>query len=147
MLRLLSKRFDRWRQLSWRERRLLVRATVMVAAVRVALWTGSAQSARTLTSSLAGAGGDHVAVSELVWAVTAAARVIPGATCLTQAFALEGLMKRSGHQCQVEIGVAKTAPGAAASSSFRAHAWVLYRGEVVLGGDEAPGYSPMLAWK
>lgn len=114
---------------------------------------------------------DRATIDE-VWrcahAVARAARLVPFASCLTQAMTLQLVLARRGQPCSVCIGVNKTstahgvgapttqesatyaesgleAPVQSAPSSspslspspprFRAHAWVEWRGRVVLGGD------------
>ena len=103
-------------------------------------------------------------------AVSRTARLVPLASCLTQAMTLQLLLAQRGHFCTVCIGVeraktpvktvgatsdlsasdlsasdlsasgeAKAASPAhgsdAAAGKFRAHAWVEWRGRVVIGGD------------
>jgi hypothetical protein len=82
-----------------------------------------------------------MAVGRISWAVRAAARRVPGASCLTQALALHYLMGRAGHVSQVRIGVAKDAEG-----RFESHAWLEYQGTVLVGdnGDLAR-FAPILA--
>jgi len=67
---------------------------------------------------------------ELRWAVAAAARRIPGATCLVQALALQRLLAQSGHRSQLRIGVDK------AGAEFDAHAWLMLEGEPWFGHTE-----------
>ena len=52
-------------------------------------------------------GSDDLPVSRLEWAVRAAGRRVPMASCLTQALALQFLLGRSGHFSEVLIGVRK----------------------------------------
>lgn len=54
----------------------------------------------------------------LEWAVLAASRFIPRATCLTQALALHRLLSRSGYRSKVQFGIRQ------ADGRFAAHAWV-----------------------
>lgn len=68
-------------------------------------------------------------ISHLAWAVRAASRRVPAATCLTQSMALHCLMARAGYAAQVHIGVSKDA-----QSGFKAHAWVEYEGRLLLSG-------------
>ena len=88
-------------------------------------------------------------------AVRRTARLVPVASCLTQAMALQMMLARRGHFCEVHIGVERRAApenqsGGASSESrsnpqahgsdiadgkFRAHAWVEWHGRVVIGGD------------
>jgi hypothetical protein len=59
------------------------------------------------------------APSEAAWAITAAARRIPGTRCLEWALALRGLLAQAGIASDLRIGVAADGPGA-----IRAHAWI-----------------------
>lgn len=70
-------------------------------------------------------------VTRLVWAVRAASRRIPAASCLTQSLALHCLLTRAGHRSDIRIGVAKDA-----EAGFGAHAWVEYAGQPLLSGPE-----------
>ena len=125
------------------ERWLLLRAAVLVAAVRIALSTLPFRWLRRLAGvglaispRLAG-----MPVPRLSRAVQAAARRIPGATCLTQALAMQRLLAQAGRRADLRIGVAKDA-----ERGFEAHAWVEWQGNVVLGNDmELDRYTPMLA--
>lgn len=65
----------------------------------------------------------------LVWSVTHAAKLVPGASCLTQALSLRWLLAKSGQDCTIRIGVHKSAKGA-----VEAHAWVIKDGEILIGG-------------
>lgn len=56
------------------------------------------------------------------------ARFVPGASCLTQALALQLVLGRAGHASQIQIGVKKDDAGA-----FTAHAWVTCNDRIVLG--------------
>ncbi|MEQ5787982.1 lasso peptide biosynthesis B2 protein [Erythrobacter sp. NFXS35] len=56
------------------------------------------------------------------------ARFVPGATCLTQALALQFVLARTGHASLLQIGVRK-----GADEAFSAHAWVTCNDRVVLG--------------
>ena len=81
-----------------------------------------------------------ISIPRAVWAVIAVSRRIPGASCLTQALALERILAAAGEKSQVHIGVAKDARG------FASHAWVEHAGSVILGNDgELDRYSPIIA--
>ena len=67
------------------------------------------------------------------WALTAAARWVPGASCLTQALAGRCMLHELGYGSRVIVGVAPNADG----RGFRAHAWLEIGDEVVVGGAEA----------
>jgi len=72
---------------------------------------------------------------EAAWAITAAARRIPGTRCLDWALALRGLLAQTGIASEVRIGVAADGPGA-----IRAHAWIDVAGRTWSWGD-TDGYS------
>jgi len=139
------KRIRQFVELSPQERSLLLRAVILVATVRLALWTmpfGAVRQLlgkrRTVSTRLAA-----ISAKRLSWAVQAAARRIPAASCLTQALALQHLLARAGHPAELHIGVAKDA-----ARGFQSHAWVEYRGQILLGDNgELEHYSPMLALK
>jgi hypothetical protein len=115
------------------ERRLLAEATLIVAIARAALSIvpyGLLRRARRpvlrLVAKLPPASGS---AESLVAAVRAAARHVPGASCLTQAIALHLLLERRRIGSHLVVGVARH------DGRFRAHAWVDRDGEVLLGGD------------
>jgi hypothetical protein len=139
------KRIRQFAKLTPPERLLLLRAVVLVAAVRVALWTMPFRSVRKLLGKRPAVSVKLAAipVKRLSWAVQAAARRIPGASCLTQALAVQHLLARAGHWAELHIGVAKDA-----ARGFQSHAWVEYRGQILLGDNgELEHYSPILALK
>ena len=105
----------------------LVKAVTVVALVRVGLSVLRFPKLRAALrparrrSPLAGI-GPLAEPDDLAWAVAAAGRRIPRATCLVQALALELMLIRSGHAADIEIGVAKE------GGQFEAHAWVQAEG-------------------
>jgi len=114
----------------------------LVAAARVALWTLPFRWVRRLIDSrqMISPQLAAVPVNRLSWAVKVAARRIPGASCLTQAIALQRLLARAGHSAEIRIGVARDS-----SRAFKSHAWVQCSGEIVLGDtDDLHLYTPML---
>jgi Transglutaminase-like superfamily len=138
------KLFRQFATLTAAERSLLLRATALVAAVRVALWLAPFRLVRRWTaapqpvsSALA-----RIRIGRLAWAVQAAARRIPQATCLTQALALQRLLARAGRSAEVRIGVS-LGDGA---REFAAHAWVEYQGQILVGDNgELDRYAPIAA--
>jgi hypothetical protein len=137
------KSLRQFADLTVRERRLLLRALFLVAALRLVLWTLPFRFARRLLSvhaTLSPMLAD-IPVNRLSWAVRAAAKRIPQATCLTQALALCRLMADAGHKTNLRIGVAKDA-----TSGLASHAWLEYQGDVLIGDNgELARYSPILA--
>jgi len=67
-------------------------------------------------------------VERVAWAVHHASRIVPRATCLTQALAAQIMLARRGLPAMVHIGVRRDD-----TSTFEAHAWLTFRGVVILG--------------
>jgi hypothetical protein len=130
------RRLKRFAEISNVDRLLLLQVLCVVGVARVGLWVLPVAMASRATMMIAPAKG-RVSVKHLVWAVQVVSRYLPGATCLTQAVALQALLVRSGHQSRVEIGVAKE------SGRFKAHAWVVYRNEILVGGPDIMRYAPL----
>ena len=141
------KRVRQFAGLSPPERWLLLRAAVLVAGVRLALWTMPFRWVRFVLGTKMGAGPavspslEAIRVTRLAWAVQAAARRVPGASCLTQALALQYLLAQTGERAEVHIGVAKDS-----ARGFEAHAWLEHRGAILVGDNgELKRYAPILA--
>jgi hypothetical protein len=66
--------------------------------------------------------------TDVVWAVKAASRYVPKATCLTQSLTAHCLLDRLGYPAKLQIGVARGKEGA-----LEAHAWVEIEGETLIG--------------
>ncbi len=125
------------------EKLLLARVLLLVVAFRIALWIVPASRIRELAArpvksspSLAVFPPEHLA-----WAVRAAARRVPRATCLTQALALRRLLAKAGHAAEIRIGVAK-----GKDRELDSHACVVCHGRALVADGEDPGrYSPILS--
>jgi hypothetical protein len=65
----------------------------------------------------------------IAWAVRQSARIVPRASCLTQALAVQYLLARQGDRSLIRIGVAQEGDGA-----LSAHAWVIKDDRVLIGG-------------
>jgi hypothetical protein len=122
--------------LSSRQRRLLARAFALLAWFRVGLL------ALPLDSLLRGIERGSVAARradfspvDAAWAVGAVARRVPGTHCLARSLALHALLRRSGFESELRIGVARAAPGIAA------HAWVECGGEALDDPSAARSYA------
>ena len=123
------------------DRHVLIRAFFAVVAARLALCVMQLGAARRFVwSSVRISPGSSVAT--IVWAVKAVARFVPGATCLTQAIAVQALLARAGHSSRLEIGVSKEA-----SRDLEAHAWVSCNNRIVIGGPEAARFTRLTAWE
>jgi Transglutaminase-like superfamily len=142
-MKLLGKFF----RLSAADKRLLMKAMLLVWLVRLGLWL---LPFRVMRQVLAKSGreqfafpvGESGVADRIAWAVSVTSRYVPAATCLTQALATKFLLVRCGHPSRVRIGV-----GRGDSGKFQAHAWVESDGRVVIGGSESSlkHYTPLAA--
>lgn len=126
------------------DRRLLLSALCLVSAIRLGLWLLPVKTVGHfvgwLSRSHSRATADASSLSDRVSrAVRRASRVVPGASCLTQALAVQGLLERHGLQTRLHIGV--TSEG---GQTMRAHAWLDSQGVTVIGGAGAEQWTPLL---
>jgi hypothetical protein len=84
------------------------------------------------------AGCESEAVDKVAWAVKRTSRLVPGATCLTQALTAQTLLHRRGVSSTLHIGVMKSE-----QRKLAAHAWVVSHGRVVVGGKKLGCYTPL----
>ncbi len=122
------------------ERRLLLRAFVVVGVAQAALWLLPLVIVRRVVARTAGA-IEQVPVERFVWAVNVASRYLLRPTCLAQAMATHALLTGAGYASSVEIGVVKDAV-----HGFEAHAWVICDNEIVIGGPDVARYVRLTAW-
>lgn len=105
---------------------------VVVAAIRLALTVVRYRSLRRMLPD----GGPRTAPSALCArvanGVTRAARIVPHATCLTQALAAQCVLAMRGYGSDVQIGVRVQEDGL-----FGAHAWLTCGRWIVIGGSPA----------
>lgn len=121
------------------DRRVLLRAASWLVLTRVALWTRPFARVQELVDTWSTRSRDAaLAPARAAWAVQTAARIIPGATCLTQALAAEIMLRRAGERPVLRFGVAR---GRTTDDDFEAHAWLELRGRVLVGDHELDRYS------
>jgi hypothetical protein len=125
----------RWRELPTGDKSLVREALLELSVVRLALHL------RPLTALQRSPAphGRTVDLPRAAWAVRSAARVVPRATCLAQALAMQRMLARRGRSSKMEVGVARNHKG------LEAHAWLVCDGEVVIGGEEAGQFVPLEA--
>ena len=131
--------FGRLASLPPERRTLLARALAVVAWYRVALWLLPFRWVQALPARAAKRRRPSRTALELAEAVTAAAKRVPHASCLTQALALQSLLVKEGYAPTLKLGVAKTPGGA-----LEAHAWVEADGRILIGGPESARFVPLL---
>lgn len=111
--------------------RLRCEAVAVLALVRVGLWILPFKTVGRMTAGTTARRDNNPAgtAQRVSRAIPSSARMIPGASCLTQALAAEVLMRRRGCPCALRLGVARNAAG-----DLRAHAWLESNGISVVGG-------------
>lgn len=81
----------------------------------------------------------RVSASDALWAIGAASRRIPRATCLVRALAAQWLLAWAGHCAEIRVGVRRGGP-----LPYQAHAWLEIDHQVVLGDIGLEGFVPVL---
>ena len=119
------------------ERRLVVKAWFTLIAVRTLLWVAPYRWLEARLIKPPAATAANVPPADIALAVTRASRLVPFATCLTQALAGGFLIRRAGRNAIIHFGVAKGDAG------FKAHAWLESDGGILIGGREAAAYLPL----
>ncbi|WP_164854725.1 lasso peptide biosynthesis B2 protein [Devosia sp. 1566] len=118
------------RRLRAADYRLLAEAIILLLQVRLGL---SFSSLQQLQHKFLGPDRQESAaradVPRIARVVRNAARLVPGASCLTQGLAYQILLHRRGVPSELKIGVRHNERG-----EFAAHAWVSVAGQVQLGG-------------
>ena len=137
--------------------RLTLEVLPLVVRVRWALWRepfpafyaawnkgveGEFHGAQEVSSSTEGE--PDADTRRIVWecahAVSRAARLVPRASCLTQALTLQRVLARRGQACSLLLGVDRRAPSSSGApmrskKGVEAHAWIEWHGRVLIGGD------------
>src|SRR5438552_1583311 len=106
------KRLRKFFLLSASDRILLTRTVLLVGAIRLGLWLlpfGTLQRAlaRMARSSAKPPLADQDSINRVTWALKVASRIVPSATCLTQALAAQVMLGRRAQPIDLRIGVAK----------------------------------------
>lgn len=129
---------QRIRRLRSREAKLLVQALRTVVHVRLHLLRKTHHDLRRLIEShplhMAADEVPRADLAEIAWSVRNAARLVPGATCLTQASAGQLLLARRGYASTVRLSVPVRS---AAPGNLAPHAWLMAGNTIVLGGTAA----------
>ena len=125
------------------DRRLLLSSFCLVSAIRLGLWLLPVHTVGHVLGwfvpSVPGNVLDPSVPGRVARAVARASRVVPDATCLTQALAAQMLIERHGITTRLHIGVVRDS-----GHAVRAHAWVESRGVTVIGGAMSGGWGPLL---
>jgi transglutaminase superfamily protein len=124
------------------DRLLSIRALCLVSAVRLGLWLLPVRTVGRLLGwfvpRMPGGIPDPSVPDRVARAVTRASRVVPGATCLTQALAAQVFLERQGLPTRLHIGIR------GGGQAMRAHAWLDTQETTVIGGALAGQWTPLL---
>lgn len=135
------RRLRRYLGLPATERKLFRQALWAVAWVRLGLWLLPFRVVRgwiERPGQVRPAATSKLPAEKIAWAVKAAARYVPRATCLVQALAGRRLCAQAGYASTLHLGVRQT-------GGFAAHAWLECEGRLLIGGEEAEEYAELLA--
>jgi hypothetical protein len=124
---------------------LLIKASLLIGAIRLGLWWLPFHTLRRLLTRLAHApttspANDQGTVDRLTWAVRVAGRYVPKTTCLVRALAAQVLLARRGQPARLHIGFTREEAGA-----LKGHAWVERQGRFVMGDADPAYYSAVTA--
>ena len=128
------KKFDKLCRLSWQQRWVLLYAFVIINAVRLSLWLFSfgvirQQLKKVMSAWTCSLQTQKVAILFIVQAVVIVANYSPGTVkCLVRALTTQLLLNRYGYPHGLHIGVTKND-----GQELEAHAWIEYRGQVIVG--------------
>ena len=141
-------RLRRFFRLPRSERWLLVKAALLLGAIRMGLRLLPFQTLKRFLDSVSRTSAESHRANQfssdrIAWAVVAAGRyVVRDKPCLTQALAAQLLLKRRGYPASLRIGVARSE-----GKQLEAHAWVESgNGMVIVGGGELSRYTPLPAF-
>lgn len=133
------RRLRRFVRLSGAERVILSQAALGIICVRFLLCILPLRTVQHFVSCSIWRSESTCAAGRIVWAVRAAARLVPRSTCLIQSLAAQALLSRFGYEPLLTIGVAKNDRGL-----LEAHAWVSCKGQLLIGGPRVERYNPLL---
>ena len=131
MARRLTQLGQRFCQLDRGDRRLIIEAVIVLGMVQAGFRVLPFSSLRrALAAAKQLRQRPHHPQSRIGWAVAAAARLMPGRTCLSEALAADLMLCRRGYESSVLVGVKNRTGGA---HPLEAHAWVVSGGLIVAG--------------
>src|SRR5262249_9497976 len=134
------RRLKRFVRLQSSEKLLVLHTAFVMGTAWIALQATSARSASRLVQRAAGVATHDVSVEQVARAGRIVSRCLPSVTCLTQALAAHAMLSSAGHESLIQIGVTKD------SVRFEAHAWVVCKGEIVVGGTQINRYSNFITF-
>lgn len=113
------------------ERFLLLKGLALLAAASIACRLFSFQDFRRFLARKRTGVNRAIPAERICSIIVAAARFVPGATCLVQAIVAESLIAQGGRKADLVIGVCRN------GKKPRAHAWIESDGNVLMGGPDS----------
>src|SRR5215212_7268525 len=119
------RRLRRFLRLSVTNQLLLLKAALLLGAMRLALWLLPFHTLRRLLAKASKSTTrlqemDRSSISRVAWAVEVVGQNMPRVgTCLSQALVMQVLLARRGHRAHVHIGVVR-----GEEDRLQAHAWL-----------------------
>ena len=136
-----STSLARLRCLNGRQRRLLLRAAVLLGLASAVVALLPFRIAVRFGSVRLGFGSARL--DESVWAVEAASRRLPWRTmCIEKGLAVQRMLRSSGVDAVLHYG-ARNHPE---TGKLEAHVWVTVEARAVIGGGEAPDFASIAAY-
>ena len=138
----LASYYRRLKELPWQDRLLLAETAATLAAASIAI---RALPFRTVVGALTRrpieVEADHPAslaqIARAGWAIEACARLLPWRTvCFQKGLAMQWMLRRRRIPSLLHYGVAQDE-----QRGLSAHVWISYRGEGIMGADEAPRHT------
>lgn len=124
------RNWSRLRSLSGPEMLFLAHCLTVLVTMRLGLIFSSYNRVRALVTRLDARNPPSVGdLRRVAWGVAAMARLVPGASCLTQALAGQYLLARQGSTSKIRIGIERDT-----GKELKAHAWLVSGNHIVLGG-------------
>jgi hypothetical protein len=135
----------RFLTLSADERRLVLKAALLLACIRLTLGFVPFRAIRRLLVGRPRMVSGRVSrqlCDDVAWAVTAVSQRLPrwAAACLSQALAVQAMLAHRGQPSRMHVGVMRGERG-----ELAAHAWVECEGRIVIGGSasDLARFSPL----
>jgi hypothetical protein len=136
----MVRRLGRLAALPAREKAILIEGLLVLAGSSLAIALLPFRKVATLASRfdpIEGSDVDLSTVSKCRWAVQAWADRVPWrAVCFQRGLALHLMLRRRGIPSLLHYGVAQTR-----DKGLSAHVWISAGDRLVLGGEQAPGYT------
>ena len=135
----MFRSIKQFNQLPGHEKRILFLALQRSWQVRISLWLYSYKQTRSRIedqfTSKEKKPENLVSAGRVAYLVMAASKWVFSSTCLTRALVGEWMLKESGFNPSLHIGVKK-----GGEKNFEAHAWLEMDGEKLIGGSAAEGF-------